>query len=866
MTIVPFEHCTPELASRVGGKAVGLGGLLRAGLPVPPGFVVTTDVYRRCLSALAPQFASILHDSDTPDAIQTASKKIQALINATTIASEICTEIDRAYLALGGQADMPVAVRSSASAEDTAGASFAGQQDTFLWIRGVDQVRRHIVRCWASLYTARAIDYRSRMDFPSGDLAMGVIVQQMVPAQAAGVMMTLDPVSGDRSQIVIESAFGLGEIVVRGEVEPDRFRIDKQTLSLQFEDIANKRHAYRFVEAAGEVQRIEVPTAEQGVRSLGSDVVIELARFGRRIEEAFGRPMDIEWAVSTDPSSKRPEIFMLQARPETVWSNRSLEETPEYVIGRHDEWDPLQGSSGPGEFWTTTNIGEACPGVQTPLSWTVWSPADEDAQRELGYRMGVFSALERKTPDDIHQRFNQIFYGRQSWQVRHFAMLGDRMPGRTGPEVVQSIFGHVPEGFEFHPTKRRYPLIIWRQWQIFVTFPPKLRAFAAEYATWWNTEKLRVAELDHDAALELFSQALQRFTPAVIMQSTALQAIIQPLLISLDRLAASTGIDKVRELAGVTGNAEMAIAGDLWRISRGQMSIEQFVDRHGFQGPDSGELSSRVWREDDAPLRRMAEQYASREDSQDPLSRESAHRLEREATERATLAATPWWKRGLIRLTFKLARQHLPLRGVAKCSFLQAFDVMRACARRIGEHLVAEGRISRIDDVFYLTVKELTVEFPDDPKDLIARRNARRAAYKKLTMPTDWEGMPSATPVRERRADADAIDSLKGVGVSRGVVEGRVRVVLNPDFAEVEPDEILVAPTTDPSWSSIMFISSAIVVDIGSALSHAAVVAREMNLPCVVNTRTGTTDLRTGDRVLVDGSTGVVQILERSQS
>jgi pyruvate,water dikinase len=206
-----------------------------------------------------------------------------------------------------------------------------------------------------------------------------------------------------------------------------------------------------------------------------------------------------------------------------------------------------------------------------------------------------------------------------------------------------------------------------------------------------------------------------------------------------------------------------------------------------------------------------------------------------------------------------LAAKRIPMRGVGKRSFLQGIDGTRAAARRLGQLLAADGLLENPDDAFYLTWRELMLGPPPDARELVALRRARRAEYQALVLPGSWTGTPVPIP-----ASTEAVDTVSGIAASGGVVEGRVRVLLSPDFDEVEPDEILVAPTTDPSWSSVMFISAALVVDIGSALSHAAVVARELGLPCVVNTRSGTRDLRTGDLVRVDGDAGTVTVLQRA--
>jgi pyruvate,water dikinase len=230
----------------------------------------------------------------------------------------------------------------------------------------------------------------------------------------------------------------------------------------------------------------------------------------------------------------------------------------------------------------------------------------------------------------------------------------------------------------------------------------------------------------------------------------------------------------------------------------------------------------------------------------------------------AVVKALPAARRPAARYVLELAARRIPMRGIAKRSFLQAIDVARAAARRVGEELVASGRLEQRDDVFMLTGPELLGELTADGRAVVSERRALRERYQRLTFAaTEWAGLPDLIEDGGPTAES-AVDVITGTGVSSGVVEGPVRVVTDPSFADVEPDEVLVAPTTDPSWSSIMFISSALVVDLGGALSHAAVVARELRIPCVVNTRNGTRVLSTGDRVRVDGDAGTIEVLERA--
>lgn len=321
--VLPLDACTPDDRTRVGGKAMGLGSLLREGLEVPPGFAVSTEAYRDSVirPGIASEVVRILDGAVSTAEEHDASVRIAALFERAEMADEVSTAIALAYRRLGRGEDVPVAVRSSATAEDTAEASFAGQQETYLWIRGADEVVRAVRRCWGSLFTPQAIAYRRHFGTSNRDLAMAVVVQRMVDAAAAGVMITLDPVTGDPSQVTIETSYGLGLAVVGGEVTPDRYAIDKVTFGIRSRTIAEKPIAYRFDPGLSSVAPIAVPADDRGLPAITDDEAVALARLGRAVERAHGAPQDIEWAIGPGLSGPR-EVFLLQTRPETVWSRR----------------------------------------------------------------------------------------------------------------------------------------------------------------------------------------------------------------------------------------------------------------------------------------------------------------------------------------------------------------------------------------------------------------------------------------------------------------------------------------------------------------------------------------------------------------
>jgi pyruvate,water dikinase len=523
----------------------------------------------------------------------------------------------------------------------------------------------------------------------------------------------------------------------------------------------------------------------------------------------------------------------------------------------NDTWDNMNGPSRPELHWSTDNVGEAAPGVLSPLGASIWGTIGERATRGTFVNIGVLQESERGIPPRIEDRVVRIFCGRLALQIELMTMLGDRLPGASGQDVAKALFGTVPDDIEYHPTARRYPIIAWKLGRTFLTMPKRLAEDPPKFERFWRESIDALQTADLTAARRIFAEAQRQFEDALLLQSMAVSGHAQIVHGALSGVIADAGVGDMGVLSGA-GGAEMAVIGDIWRASQGQITVEEVIRRHGFHGPMEGEVSSVVWREDASPLEHMISEYADRPDPRIRLA-EIESRLP--AAQAEVLAALPRSKRAGAKLTLKMAAKRIPLRGVAKRSFLQGLDVIRACARRIGTELAADGTLADPEDAFYLTIEELPAP-PADARDLVAKRRERRAAYQRISIPGHWKGLPEAVEIEAPTDGAERVRLIEGIGVSAGVTEGIARVVTDPSFAEVEPDEVLVASTTDPSWASIMFVSSALVMDMGGPISHAAVVARELGLPCVVNTRTGTRALRTGDRVRVDGDKGTVEVLE----
>ena len=323
-----FEECGKDSVSLVGGKCASLGELIHAGVRVPPGFALTTRGYADFMrgAGILADIRGILDglDHEDMDRLEQASHDIRGMIESRPMSIELEDLIAEAYRKLSVRCYLPavpVAVRSSATAEDLPGASFAGQQDTYLWIRGIDDVMHHVRRCISSLYTGRAIAYRMKMGFPHEQVAISVGIQKMANSFTAGVMFTVHPATGDRSVIVIDSNFGFGESVVSGEVTPDHFVVNKVTLDILERTISTKEVCHTVDLKTQKSVALPVPAERQNIQSILDDEITELAWMAKKIEKHYGRPMDIEWAIDKNlPAGGN--IFILQARPETIWSNR----------------------------------------------------------------------------------------------------------------------------------------------------------------------------------------------------------------------------------------------------------------------------------------------------------------------------------------------------------------------------------------------------------------------------------------------------------------------------------------------------------------------------------------------------------------
>jgi pyruvate,water dikinase len=525
-------------------------------------------------------------------------------------------------------------------------------------------------------------------------------------------------------------------------------------------------------------------------------------------------------------------------------------------------FDPLHQESGPTTRWTTVNTAEALPGVPTPLGWTLWNHPLERAMRGAFCDIGALPSSAVRVAERIDDRYSGIFFGRFTANIDQMRAMGDVIPGTSGDAIEEQILGGVGEGAISSPTMRRYPVVAVKMPAQAVRIPKVLAARRREIDAWWRATVAPGAIADGRAARARFKEAIQHFETVMRPHSVATM-VAQGVYDQMSKLAKAAGLEGIetRLTTGYGQMEETTLMADLWAVSRDRLTLDRFLATHGYHGPAEGEVSTRTWREDPSPLEALLATYRTMDDSAAPTAVEAGRIAEREAATAELLAALPAARRPGAKLLLAAAKRHIPLREVGKAAFLQALDGARAAARVLGEELAAAGTIGAPDDVCYLTVDEIFGELPPDAKEAVAFRRAKREEYLGLRLPDTWTGV--ATPAKIEAAEAAQTgDVITGLGVSPGIVEGRARVVLDAATSELEPGEVLVCETTDPSWASLFLVASALVIDIGGALSHGAIVARELGVPCVINTRTGTRCLRTGDLLQVDGNAGVVRVLE----
>jgi phosphohistidine swiveling domain-containing protein len=882
--IVPLRVLDRRALALAGGKAANLGELLQAGFAVPPGFCLTTAAYARAaadagLGPLLDRLAGV--PATAVDDLAALAAELRACLVAGPVTEDVGQAVREALADLGGM-NQPVAVRSSATAEDLPFASFAGQQDTYLNIVGADAVLDAVRRCWASLWTDRAVIYRARNGIDPGTVQLAVVIQRLIDAAVAGVLFTANPVTGRRGQAVIDASPGLGEAVVSGAVNPDHFVIDTRTGEVLERRLGDKRVVIK--PAAGGGTRLDEASASGPCLADGQ--LQALARLGQRVEAHFGAPQDLELAVDRDGV-----FWLTQARPITT-----LFPLP-----------PALPDAGVRVYF---NINVA-QGMFRPFT-----PMGVQAVRLV---TGSIAALIGAPPADpiAGPRFLVEAAGRLFGDVTGIVRLGGgrrvaaallpHMEARSEP-LLQALFADPRLAPRPLPWPR-LPAGVVRLLQTTRLPPRLLAAFLAPTATRLALVRVRDELIAAGrmppgiSAAEQLDQAerlLLTWPPKILPRALA------PMVTGLGAFAVAAWLlgdlaspeerDTMRRALPHNPTTEMNLA--LWALAKRigldheavallrkqpsaelgraykagalppvvQEGLQDFLARYGHRAAAEIDLGIPRWSEDPTPLFGTLVNYLALADSAlAPDAQFRAMAAQAEATVALLVnraAQKNWWRGRAVALLLGRGRALAGLRELPKFLLVLLFAQARARVVAVGEELARRGRLAQADDVFFLTLPEVRLALHPEGADLRAwvrerqgryaaelrRRHLPRLLLSDGTEPGHgWEG----AEIRDGQV-------LRGTPASAGRTAGRARLVLDPAGARLEPGDILVAPSTDPGWTPLFLTAGALVVEMGGAMSHGAVVAREYGIPAVVGVPQATERIIDGQELVVDGTAGTV--------
>jgi phosphohistidine swiveling domain-containing protein len=503
-------------------------------------------------------------------------------------------------------------------------------------------------------------------------------------------------------------------------------------------------------------------------------------------------------------------------------------------------------------WWSVVNAAEAFPGVLTPLTWSWTGPALERYTRDAFYAIGCLRATDRAVPENVSRRVARLTYGRVTINVNTMHQVTNRMPGAKAEDFESRFLAD--EHFEF-PAERSfnyYPMAAAKLPRAAIR-SQALWQLGRETETWWR-HAVSNRPINREAALHRLAAASERLVRVGSRHAVATMTMFL-LHTMVERLLARVDMS---DLSGVLltteGTEEHRSVVDLWAVSREELPLDQFLARHGFHGP-AHELSGYAWREDQRAVDALIKTYQDLPEDASPAVLADRRLSEREAAERRFLTALSGPQRRAAEFLLRHGRQYTALRQLGRNTILRTVDVARQAARTIGTEL-APDTLDQPEDVSYLTAAELA-ELPADARQLVEFRRERRTLYQQFQLPDRWFGEVHTTTANA----PESRNTLTGIGVSNGIVKARARVVVDPYEEFIEPGEILVCETTDPSWASLFFVAAGVVINVGGQLSHGAVVARELGIPCVVNVRGATCVIQTGDVLKIDGSAGIVEIV-----
>jgi pyruvate,water dikinase len=835
--VLPLDEVDKTQVSVVGGKGANLGELARiAGVRVPAGFCVTTAAFRRFTQG-APSLGAHLEQlrhlaPGDRQSITAVSAELRDILEATDIPGDVAAAITTALSGLDDA--VPYAVRSSATAEDLPGASFAGQQDSYLNVVGPAAVLDHVRRCWASLFTERAVTYRLHNGYADKAVAMAVVVQRMVPAQASGVLFTADPVTSNRKVAAVEATVGLGEALVSGRVNADRYTVRDD-------------------------QIVEKTIQERP--ALTDAQVIGLVQLGRRIEAHFGCPQDIEWCVDGDG------IWIVQSRPITTL----------YPI-------PDGGDAG-NRVYVSVGHGQMMTDAMKPLGLSFWQLTTPAPTRIAGGRLFVDVTQSLASPAKREALLAVMGKGdplirdalETVLQRSEFIPLVDDdgpsgpppggvpTPIETDPAIVTELIAQNQDSvaalkcdISGKSTAALLEFILSDiQEMRRLLFDPRSHAvfMSAMEATWWLNEHLEEWLGEKNAADTLTQSVPSNVTSQMGLALLDVADVIRPHPAVVAFLQDVSDDGFLDDLAQLEGGAEAREA------------LQGFLDTYGMRCVGEIDITRPRWSERPSALlpmilanvRNFEPGAAARRFEQ---GRQEALAKADEVLDRLRALPDGARKADETRQMIDRVRTFMGYREYPKYGMISRYFVYKQALLQEADRLVQAGVLHLADEIFFLSFAELhdVVRTNQADAELISRRKEAFRSYQALTPPRVLTSDGEAVAGAYRRDDVPT-GALVGLPVSAGTIEGRARVILDVAHADLEPGDILVTAHTDPSWSPLFLAVTGLVTEVGGLMTHGAVIAREYGLPAVVGVAQATSLIRDGQRIRVNGSDGYIQIL-----
>lgn len=870
--VLKFNDIDKSMIMHAGGKGVNLGELVKIdNLNIPDGFCVTTKAYEKTiegnielqrlffeLSGMAP---------DDREKISAVSKQIRKLIEAAKIDSDIEKEILNELLNYGEEQSF--AIRSSATAEDLPTASFAGQQDTYLNIKGKDEIIRYISKCWASLFSDRAVTYRIKNKFDHKKVLLSVVVQKMVMSEASGIMFTADPMTSDRKTLSIDAGFGLGEALVSGIVNPDIYKV-------KFGNIAEKNIGIKQIEikpaVSGKTEELNIEDGRKNIQVLSDEQILELAGIGRKIEAYFDSPQDIEWCLYSG------KFYIVQSREITTLF-------------------PVPDCSGKEVPRVYMSIGhtQMMTNIIRPLGMSFFEMISESAMDRIGGR--IYADITHDLSSYTGKKRLIMATGKQDPLIQNALndLIRDKDFMKLLPHGERNIKGGT---FTLDSLAETFNIIRKNNPHIIENLLEKFEKEIEE------TDCL-FSELSVEDALELIQKDKEKLL-SMAYNPTMLGAIIAGIIIgdavnkNVEKLTGEKNVVNVLSKSvehNVTTEMGLALCDlsdvvrkhrdvinyisdnpnddtffeDMKGLQGGNEVVEAFklfLDKYGMRCPGEIDITKDRWEERPAQLIPLILNNINVLKSKEQQEKFEAGKLAAKAKENEIimhLEKMPGSNKKIKKLkkNIRVLRNFVGCREYPKYYIVRRYKIYKRVLKKAADILFIKGSIKETDDIYYMYFDELkkAVASGEIDYNIIEQRKNEYIHFEKLTPPRIITSCGYVPNVKMSSANIPK-DALSGIPVSSGIVEGRARVILSMNDARVEKGDILVTQFTDPSWTPLFVTIEGLITEVGGFTTHGAVITREYGLPGVVGVENATKTIKDGQKIRLNGTDGYVEILE----